>query len=155
MKKYLIRAVKYFFYLLILLVLVIGGLVAFDVVEGDISTMFVNGYDSLWQIALVALFFALVYPKVAFRTLKARIPGSAEQVDPIVVSVMSDRSFALESKGDGQMSFRRTSRFTRALKMWEDRITFVKTATGYDVEGLAKEIVRVISAIEAKGREEI
>jgi hypothetical protein len=32
--------------------------------------------------------------------------------------------------------------------MLEDRITFTRTATGYDVEGLTKDVVRVAGNLE-------
>lgn len=151
--KYLVRAIKYFFYLLIILVVVILALVAFKVVDGDISTMFVNGYDSLWQIALVALFFALVYPKVGFSTRKAYMPGSPEQVAQTVKEVMASRGYVLETAEGDDMTFRKKGAATRMIKMWEDRLTFEKTPTGYNIEGLTREIVRVVSALEAKNEE--
>lgn len=149
--KYIVRSIKYFFYLLIILALVITALVLFKVVEGDLSTLFVNGYDSFWQIGLVALFFALVYPKVGFATRKARMLGEPAQTAPIVKEVLRDRGYELETAEGDDMTFRKRSGFDRMLKMWEDRVTFEKTPTGYDVEGLTKEIVRLISAVEAKG----
>ena len=62
--KYLVRAVKYFIYLMIILSLIIVVLIMTKMVESDISKMFVNGYDSLWQIALMMAVFALIYPKL-------------------------------------------------------------------------------------------
>ena len=61
--KYLIRSLKYYCYLIILLALIILALVLTGFVEADLSKMFVNGYDSLWQIALVMLAFAALYPR--------------------------------------------------------------------------------------------
>ena len=44
--KYFVRAVKYFIYLLVILSLVIAILVVSGLVDGDLSTMLDNGYDS-------------------------------------------------------------------------------------------------------------
>ena len=55
--KYLIRAVKYFLYVSILATVMILVLVAAKVIKSDVNLIFRNGYDSLWQIALL---FALV-----------------------------------------------------------------------------------------------
>lgn len=152
--KYLVRSIKYFFYLLIILALVIVALVAFKVVDSDISTMFVNGYDSLWQIALVALFFALIYPRVGFTTRKAYMPGAPEQVSETVKEVLAGRGYELETAEGDDMTFRKKSFSTRMFKMWEDRLSFEKTPTGYNVEGLTKDLVRVISALEARNEED-
>ncbi|MCQ2182664.1 MAG: hypothetical protein MJY89_04575 [Bacteroidales bacterium] len=152
--KYLVRSAKYFIYLLVILAVVILALVAFKVVDSDISAMFVNGYDSLWQIAAVAAFFSLIYPRVGFTVRKVMAPGSAEETAPVVKAVMEGRGYELE-KSDGEtMTFRKRSPVTRALKMWEDRISFEKTITGYDAEGLTKDLVRIVSAIEARYEQE-
>lgn len=152
--KYLVRAIKYFFYLLIILTLVILLLVAFKIVEGNISTMFVNGYDSLWQIALIAFLFSLIYPRVNYTTRKAYMTGEPERVAQVAREVMAARGYVVETTDGDDMTFRKKSAFTRAIKMWEDRLTFSKIPTGYNIEGHTRELVRVISALEARNEEE-
>ena len=45
--KYIVRSLKYFVYLIVILTLIIVVLVLAGFVEGDLSKIFVNGYDSL------------------------------------------------------------------------------------------------------------
>ena len=73
--KYFVRAVKYFIYLLVILSLVIAILVVSGLVDGDLSTMFVNGYDSYWQIALIAAALAALYPRMGYCTRTAHVYG--------------------------------------------------------------------------------
>lgn len=148
--KYLVRSAKYFVYLLVILIAVICALVAFKIVDSDISAMFVRGYDSLWQIAAAAAFFSLLYPRFGFTTRKAMAPGPAEETAAVVKAVMADRGYVLEKLDGDNMSFRKGSPVVRVFKMWEDRITFEKTISGYDVEGLTKDLVRIISAVESR-----
>lgn len=148
--KYLVRAAKYFIYLLVILTLVICALVAFKIVDSDISAMFVKGYDSLWQIAAVAAFFSLVYPRFGFTTRKALAPGAPEDTAPVVKAVMANHGYELEKAEGDNMTFRKRSPIAKALKMWEDRVSFEKTIAGYNVEGLTKDLVRIISAVEAR-----
>lgn len=148
--KYLVRSIKYFFYLILILALVIFALVTFKVVNGDISTMFVNGYDSLWQIACIALVFSLCYPRFGFTTRRAYIKGATEEIAPAVKSVMENHGYELETSEGEDMTFRKRSPAARMLKMWEDRITFTRTAIGYNVEGLTRELARLVSAIEGR-----
>lgn len=148
--KYLVRSAKYFIYLLLILAAVIFALVAFKVVDSDISTMFVNGYDSLWQIAAITAFFSLVYPRFGFTTRKAMAPGAPEDTAPVIKAVMEDHGYVLEKAEGDNMTFRKRSPAERALKMWEDRISFEKTISGYDVEGRTKDLVRLISAVETR-----
>jgi len=148
--KYLVRAAKYFIYLLVILTAVICALVAFKIVDSDISKMFVKGYDSLWQIAAAAAFFSIIYPRFGFTTRKALAPGASEETAPVVKAVMSNLGYELERTEGDNMTFRKRSPVAKTLKMWEDRISFEKTVAGYDVEGLTKDLVRVISAVEAR-----
>ena len=147
--KYLIRSLKYYCYLIILLALIILALVLTGFVEADLSRMFVNGYDSLWQIALIMLVFALIYPRFGFSKRTAHLAGSPEELRPDVMRVMERLDYRLESEQAGSWSFLRRSGFSRALKMWEDRITLTTGGAGLEVEGLTRDLARIVSALEA------
>jgi hypothetical protein len=147
--KYIIRSLKYFCYLIILLTLIILALVLTGFVEADLSKMFVNGYDSLWQIALVMLAFAALYPRFGFSKRTAHVYGSPEEIRSDVLRVMEVLGYRLESEKEGSWAFLRRSGVSRALKMWEDRITLTASAAGLEVEGLTRDLMRVVSALEA------
>lgn len=146
--KYLVRAVKYYVYLLVILTVAITVLIALGMVESDISKIFIHGYDSLWQIALLMAVFALLYPRFGFSTRSAIIPGSDEEIASGVIRVMEERGYELEKRDGSDMSFRKKGVASRALKMFEDRITFTRSVSGYDVEGLTKDLVRIVAAVE-------
>lgn len=146
--KYLVRALKYFVYLFIILALLIAVLVLTKVVDGNLSTMFVNGTDSLWQIALVMAVFALIYPRFGYSTLPLHMGGSTEEIVPVVKKAMDARGYVPSKEdADGNMVFIKRSPLDRAVKMWEDAITFTRTATGYDMEGHNRELLRCRNAI--------
>ena len=147
--KYIIRSLKYFCYLLILLVIIILALVLTGFVEADLSKMFINGYDSLWQIALVMFVFALMYPRFGFSKRTAHIYGSPEELRPDIMKVMEDLGYRLESEADGKFCFLRRSGLSRALKMWEDRITISPSGAGLEIEGLTRDLSRIVSGLEA------
>ena len=147
--KYLIRSLKYFCFLIIILTLIILALVLTGFVEADLSKMFVNGYDSLWQMALIMLVFALIYPRFGFSKRTAHLSGSPEVVRPDVVRVMEAMGYKLEAENEGSFSFRRRSGLSRVLKMGEDRITLSPTAGGYEAEGLTRDLTRIVSMLEA------
>ena len=147
--KYIIRAIKYFCYLVLFLTLIIGALVLTGFVEADLSKMFVNGYDSLWQMALVLLVLSLIYPHFGFSARTAHVFGSAEELQPVVAQVMERLGYRLEGAQDGGWTFRRRSPVSRALKMWEDRITVTTSGAGREVEGLRRDLPRVVGALEA------
>ena len=147
--KYIIRSLKYYCYLMILLTLIILALVLTGFVEADLSKMFVNGYDSLWQIALIMLGFAAIYPRFGFSKRTAHVYGSPEEIRPDVMRVMEVLGYRLEREKDGSWSFLRRSGLSRALKMWEDRISLTPSGAGLEVEGLTRDLARVVSALEA------
>ena len=147
--KYIIRSFKYFCYLLVLLTLIIGILVLSGFVEADLSAMFVNGYDSLWQIALIMLFFALIYPRFGFTRRTLRLYGSPEELRADILRVMENLGYRLESERDGTCMFVRRSGLSRALKMWEDRISIAPSGAGLELEGLTRDLPRIASALTA------
>lgn len=153
--KYFIRSVKYFFYLLVILAIIITALVLAGLVEADISRIFVNGYDSLWQICLIMAVFAAIYPRFGFSSRTAHIYGSPEDVRPLLMRVMELHGYRLE-KEDGQtLTFVKRSVVSRILKMWEDRITVEPEAAGLRLEGITKDLVRLVSGLEASQREDV
>ena len=149
--KYLVRSLKYFVYLIIVLTLVILILVKFHIVEGNLETMFRNGYDSLWQIALIALVFSALYPRLSYSKRMLAAPGDPAELKGGIIESMDNRGWKLsEEQPDGTMKFVKRSPMARALAMWEDTLTFTPELGGYSVEGLTKQSVRVISALEAR-----
>ena len=147
--KYIVRSLKYFCYLILLLTLIVVALVLTGFVEADLSKMFVNGYDSLWQIALVMLLFAIIYPRFGFSRRTVHLYGAPEELRSDVLRVMERLGYMLEKEQDGTWSFRRRSPVSRALKMWEDRITVCPGVTGLEIEGLTRDLPRIVMGLEA------
>ena len=148
--KYLKRSIKYFFYLAVLLTAVILILIALKLVDGDLSTMFVNGYDSLWQIAALMAVFALIYPRFGYSVRNVHIPGSTQEIRPSVLSVMTAKGYRLQQERGEDLVFVKRSTADRIVRVYEDALTFTRTATGYEIEGRTKDIVRVAGAFEAE-----
>ncbi len=148
--QYLRRAVKYFFYFLSIIIIIMAVLVALGMVEPNVETMFKNGYDSLWQIAIMLMLFAVAYPFFGFMTKEAIVPGSYGEIRDGVVSFMEDHGYRLEKEEGENLSFRLKSKVNRASRMCEDRITMTRSFTGFSVEGLRKDVVRLCYGLENK-----
>lgn len=146
--KYFIRSIKYFLYLTVILVVVLYALVALKLANGDIQSMFRNGYDSLWQIAGILAIFAAVYPKFGYSTRKAIVPGAYSEIRDSVLSVMESRGYRLEKEEGENMTFRLRSPLYRITRVGEDRIMLTRDVSGFEVEGLTKDVVRLIQALE-------
>ena len=141
--KYLLRSIKYFIYLAVMLAIFIAALLALGFIEGPIDNIFKNGADSIWQMALIVAAFAAVYPMLGYGKRNVRIYGEPEQVWPEIVEFMNGRGYIL-TEGDAQgAKFRLVSNLGRVMRMGEDTITFTRNIGGYSLEGRTKEIVRL------------
>lgn len=148
--KYFIRSVKYFFYLIAILAIIVVVMILAGFVEADLSKIFINGYDSLWQIALIMAVFAAIYPRFGFSSRMAHVGDSPEEIGAAIEKVMDLQGYRLEKTLDGgAKSFIKRSPLSRAFKMFEDRIQITPCAGGLEVEGLTKDLVRVVSGLEA------
>lgn len=154
--RYLIRAIKYFIYFSLLLVVMMAALYALNMTDPtakDFPSMFFkNGYNSLKLIILIFAGVSAVYPLVGFSKNKAIVPGEAKEAAKIVTSYMEERGYTLEKEEDGNLSFRARTFGKRLLRMFEDRIIFQKDFSGYQVKGMRKDVVRIVHGVEVKAR---
>lgn len=150
--KYIIRAVKYFIYITIVLSLVLLVLAKLNFINGDLSTMFINGYDSLWQIGLILLAFSALYPSFGYSKRSVGAAGSPEENRPEVRGAFLDQGYKLSSETDGVMKFVKISQISRALRIWEDTITVTPELGGFVLEGRTKDIVRIATSLEYRFR---
>lgn len=145
--KYLIRALKYFVYFCVLVVLLIYILRLAGFVGGSVEEMFVNGYDSIPIMLLIVALFSAVYPLVGFCTRNVRLSGSDEELGPVLDRVFHEKGYLRVRKDGDTVVYRKNSGFARICKMWEDRITVKRILGGYSLEGLTKDVVRLDTAL--------
>lgn len=149
--RYIIRSVKYFIYFCLLLVVMLSALRLLHLTgeATDIPSMFKDGYKSLLYIGLFFLAASAVYPLLGFAKIKAIVPGDDSEASSAVKRCMQERGFDLEKEEEGRLSFRRRGAYARIARMYEDRIEFERTFSGYFVKGLRKDVVRIIHALES------
>ena len=148
--KYLIRAVKYFFYFAILTTVIVTALVMIGAVEGGIENIFEDGYNSLYKIAIFFAIVAAVYPKFGFVTRKLETEADWDTVKAAAKAYFQEKPFKVESEGTDSISFRRRDPIGRLTKMCEDRITISRTEDGYAMEGLRKDVFLYATGVELK-----
>ena len=151
--KYIVRVLKYFVYITVLMALILLVLSLLGFVERDVEGMFRNGWNSLWQIALMFLAVSAIYPRFGFCKRGAIIPGSFEEIRPGIVRYMAEHGYKLEREEGENMTFRCTSPVQRFLRLLgEDRISFERDRAGYYIEGRTKEVVRIVAGLESRFR---
>ena len=60
----------------------------------------------------------------------------------------------MEDETGENLKFRLRSPVMRLFRMLEDRVTLTRTATGFELEGPVKDLVRIVSALEYRFRPE-
>ncbi len=146
--KYLIRAVKYFVYFSITCAAIVTALVLIGAVEGNIDTIFEEGYRSVGKIATFFAIVAAVYPKLGFITREISVKRPWEEIRGETLEFMNGRRYELESESPEKVTFRIKGIAGKLTKMYEDRITLTRVMDGWEMEGLRKDALRLSSALE-------
>lgn len=152
--KYLVRSLKYFVQLIIMLALFLVILVLLKVIDADIDTMFVGGVSSLWKIAGIVAVFAAIYPRFGYASRRIFLAGDFSEASPAVKEEMSVRGYVLEKTEGENMTFRIKSHVARFTRFWEDRITMTRTMNGWEIEGPAKDVSHIVSGFAAKAQDQ-
>ena len=145
---YLRRALKYFIQISLFFALIIAVLMLSGVVSKDISVAFQHGWTSIWWIAGLFAVMSLAYPFFGYQKRKIKVNGDPALARDGIVEALKIRGYVLDSEHEGALTFRLASPVNRAFRMWEDRITLTPTLGGFEVEGLSRDLVRVVSSIE-------
>lgn len=148
--RYTIRAVKYFLSMAVIVTLILVGLTYYATGGFDISQSLDNGWKSVLYIGLILAVFSAVYPKFGYRERPLDIRGDQAEMAGVIRAYMDTRGYRLEKEEEGLMTFRSRSAAVRFFRVWEDRVTFTPTHSGYTIEGLNRDIVRYLSGIEYK-----
>ena len=148
--KYIVRAVKYFFYFAFLSTAIIVALVLIDAVENDINAIFEEGYNSIWKIAIFFAAIAAVYPKLGFINRSVAVNREWNEIREEAIEFFKDRRYELETETPEQITFRIKGTAGRLSKMFEDRVIVRKVLDGYEFEGLRKDILRLAAGFENK-----
>ena len=142
------RSLKYFIQASLTVTIILGILMMMGVVSKDISVALIYGWKSVWFILAIFAFFSLIYPFFGYQKRMIHVKGDPALARDGIVEALKIRGYVIESEKDGQLTFHLSSPVSRAFRMWEDRITLTPVLGGFEVEGLSRDLVRVVSAIE-------
>ena len=154
--KYISRIIRYFVFVCLLMALIVTALVLLKIVDSNVGTMFRNGYDSLWQIALMFLGVSCIYPLIAYGRRGVIIPGEYGQIREEVIGYMEERGYELVLEEGENLTFRLRSVVSRIFRYSDSTITMTRDFAGFYLEGAVKDTVRLKSGLEQRfnsGRE--
>ena len=148
--KYIIRAIKYFFYFAFLTTALITVLVLIGAVESNIEAIFEGGYTALWKMAAFFGVVAAAYPSLAFIKRNISAKGEFSAMKAEIKEDMRDRRYELESETDNTLTFRVRGIAGKLAKMYEDRITVTSAFDGIQIDGLRKDVIRLATGLDAR-----
>ena len=154
MKKYIIRSLKYLVYFVIIFLLITGLVYFFSTQKGaglSYAEMFQEGSG----IKLI-IFFVLVaasYPALGFGKRELHLNGDYSKYAAIVERAMTELEYKIESQDDKKIVFRCTIGSKRLGRMYEDAIVFNIEGNPVIIEGLRKDVARVLSTVSFRIRQ--
>ena len=137
--RYLIRAGKYFIFLLLLFVLLYGMMIAIGQ-----SSWAALGYvfttNRVWWMAALFVVLPLTYPFFGFVTREVRATRNLDR--DTIVRVLGINGFALKSESGDTMVFVPDNFAGRLRMFFEDEIVVVRKENVITVSGIRREVVR-------------
>ena len=148
--RYIVRAIKYFLYVSVIVVILMAILVMLGYVSSDIDVMFRNGWKSVWMIVAMFAAVSAVYPRFGYTRRMVSAGGEFAELRGGLVSFMADRGYHLEKEDGENLSFRRNSVWARILRIGEDRISVSRVLGGFELEGPTRAVMPLASGLEFK-----
>lgn len=145
--KYVVRALKYFVEIVVLLALILGILILLKFVEPDISKMFRSGWESVWMLLAMFALLSAIYPAVGYMKKIAAAGGSLPERREEIIRCMEGKGYVLKSEKDGVLKFRQKSILKRITRVFEG-VTLKGVLGGFELEGYRKDVVPLSLALE-------
>ena len=153
--RYLIRALKYLVYFAVIFFLIVGIVFLFSSQKAaglSFADLFKEG--SLPKIALFFVAVSALYPKLSFYRKELYLNGDFTKYAEMVDDVMQKLDYVREKKEDGCVTYIKKNAYARLTRMYEDRVTFETAGNPIHVEGYRKDLLRILSMINYRLRQE-
>ena len=153
--RYLIRALKYLVYFAIFFFLIVGIIFLFSTQKATgLSFIDLFKEGSLPKIALFFVAVAAIYPALSFYKKEIYFNGGFTKYAEMVDGVMKSLDYVREKNEPGCVTYIKKGAYARLTRMYEDRVTFSTDSDPVIVEGYRKDLVRILSAINYRARQE-
>ena len=110
--------------------------------------MFKNGYDSLWQIGIIFLIYALLYPIIGYTKKDMLVPEGCSDIKEKINKCMELRNYVIINEDKTNMTFKAKNTINRLTRMYEDKIVFTLSESNIQISGLRKDTLRIASVLE-------
>jgi hypothetical protein len=153
--RYLIRALKYLVYFAIIFFLIVGIVYLFSNQKAaGLSFVDLFKEGSLPKIAIFFVIVSAIYPKLSFYKKELYLNGDFTKYAEMIDDVMKKLDYVPEIHEAGRVTYIKNSAYARLTRMYEDRVTFETADNPVKVEGYRKDLLRILSAINYRVRQE-
>ena len=153
--RYLIRALKYLVYFVIIFFVIVGIVFLFSSQKAaGLSFVDLFKEGSLPKIAIFFVAVSAIYPKLSFYKKELYLNGDFTKYAEMVDDVMKKLDYVPEKNEPGRVTYIKNSGYARLTRMFEDRVTFETEGNPVKVEGYRKDLLRILSAINYRVRQE-
>ena len=153
--RYLIRALKYLVYFAIIFFLIVGIVYLFSNQKAaGLSFVDLFKEGSLPKIAIFFVIVSAIYPKLSFYKKELYLNGDFTKYAEMIDDVMKKLDYVPEINEAGRVTYIKNSAYARLTRMYEDRVTFETSDNPVKVEGYRKDLLRILSAINYRVRQE-
>lgn len=146
-KKYFSRAGKYFIYLILMLVIIIGIFTLTSKAQDfRYENLFRPGTGGQMLLFLVAI--SLIYPLFGFTRKKVYINRSYAEEKEKIKEIFFNNRYVVVSEEQNRVEFRHSSTFVRFMRMFEDTIVIDGSDNPIVLEGPRRDLLRFARHIE-------
>ena len=151
MITHLRRALKYFIQLCFIFAVIIGILMLSNLASKNIETAFRHGWQSVYMILAAFALMSLIYPFFGYGKRQIRTAGEPSEHWKAIEETLELRGYVPAGETpEGGRKFKLGSGVNRLARLWEDTITINPVLGGFQAEGLTRDLVRVVMALERK-----
>ena len=150
MMTYVRRAVKYFIQITLIFVVIIAVLMLTGLVSKDVAVTFRSGWKSVGYIFALFAVMSAVYPYFGYGKRTVRAEGESSEHKAAIDEAMRERGYVPAGESPEACKYHLSSPVNRAARLWEDTITITPVLGGFEVEGLVRDLARVVSSINHK-----
>ena len=145
--QYLIRAIKYLFFILVTFSLATLIMYIFSKSDGlKFTDLFQEG--SVLKMSLFFISVAAVYPLVGYLKKEVHLNGDFSEVKDEVKNIFDRGEFILTKDENNILHFRAKNLLTRTMRIFEDEIIVDYSNNPIVLEGLRKDVFRFSKSIE-------
>lgn len=148
---YLRRAVKYFIQLSMIFAAIIAVLMLSGMVSKDVNLAFRSGWNSVYGILAAFAAMGAIYPLFGYGKRQIKAPGEPAEHWGAIEESLEGRGYVKAGEAeDGSRRYHLSNPVNRAARLWEDTITLTPVLGGFQAEGLARDLARVVTSIDHK-----